>query len=401
MTLGLEGIAATTRFETPEEIIKWLTKERDWLAGLQTVAENQPSSERFAKAHFSNLLKPVNAAITQTNIAIQSDGDQSQISSSVVGYALRINEGKQIYSDSLVGHIVSNLSKADPVQALRVAMTSCSLGLDGGSFLQGASIVAWMRAAAMSELATNGFLNKGPDLDGMMETFAIKWDASFSEVLTRQRETADGQSQILQKFLEQSRHSEEALEAFGDASQKSFADGEARIEAVRQTFKSELTLRAPTTYWTDKKDAHWVACKWWAVAFALGVGLFATAAWFIWSDTTAPYLHVPINAGGQLPQPSFGVFMPTIAVAFLSVWVLRIISRQLLSNFSLGSDAAERVAMVQTFLSLMQEPDHVKENDRILILASLFRPSSDSGDDATPPNWFDLLMQRLNPSPNR
>jgi hypothetical protein len=86
-----------------------------------------------------------------------------------------------------------------------------------------------------------------------------------------------------------------------------------------------------------------------------------------------------------------------LAVAFLAVWVLRIISRQLLTHFVMASDAGERVAMIKTFLALMQLPEHVKEEDRILILSSLFRPSAKTEDAATPPNWFDLLMQRVKP----
>ena len=76
---------------------------------------------------------------------------------------------------------------------------------------------------------------------------------------------------------------------------------------------------------------------------------------------------------------------------------MRIISRQLLVNFSFASDAGERVAMVKTFLALMQKPEHVSENDRVLILSALFRPSTKSDDDAAPPNWFDLLMNRVKP----
>jgi hypothetical protein len=53
--------------------------------------------------------------------------------------------------------------------------------------------------------------------------------------------------------------------------------------------------------------------------------------------------------------------------------------------------------MVMTFLALMQKPDHVRETDRVLILSALFRPATRTEEDGAPPNWFDLVMQRIKP----
>ncbi len=72
------------------------------------------------------------------------------------------------------------------------------------------------------------------------------------------------------------------------------------------------------------------------------------------------------------------------------------LSRQFLGHRALEADAAERVAMVQTFLALMEKPEHVAQADRLLILGALFRPSAKGdGDDAAPPSWLDLVMQRI------
>lgn len=56
--------------------------------------------------------------------------------------------------------------------------------------------------------------------------------------------------------------------------------------------------------------------------------------------------------------------------------------------------------MVKTFLALMRDDTAgktlVKDDDRILILHSLFRPSSVSAvDDAPPVHWFDILTNKV------
>jgi hypothetical protein len=80
--------------------------------------------------------------------------------------------------------------------------------------------------------------------------------------------------------------------------------------------------------------------------------------------------------------------------AVLIGWVLRLIHRVATTNLALMSEASERMAMVQTFLALIRD-NVATEEDRILILQALFRPSSASGDEGAPPHWFDLLVQRL------
>lgn len=56
-------------------------------------------------------------------------------------------------------------------------------------------------------------------------------------------------------------------------------------------------------------------------------------------------------------------------------WIIRIIVKIALSNLHLSEDANERVVMIQTYLSFVKE-GQIDENDKNLILYSLFRPSN-------------------------
>lgn len=57
-------------------------------------------------------------------------------------------------------------------------------------------------------------------------------------------------------------------------------------------------------------------------------------------------------------------------------WIIRITVKIALSNLHLSEDANERVVMIQTYLSFVQEGHGLDEKDKRLILSSLFRPSN-------------------------
>jgi hypothetical protein len=103
--------------------------------------------------------------------------------------------------------------------------------------------------------------------------------------------------------------------------------------------------------------------------------------------------HVTLanHTGGD---PAYTAFIPSIGAALLGAWFMRILSRQIISNLSLSSDADERVAMVKTYLALVQG-GHAQEGDRGLILSSLFRTAARSSDDAAPPTIADALGRVL------
>ena len=92
--------------------------------------------------------------------------------------------------------------------------------------------------------------------------------------------------------------------------------------------------------------------------------------------------------------------VPVAVLAFAGIWVLKMLSRLLSENLQMMRDARERETMVKTFLALKRDDKDgksiVNDNDRILILHSLFRPSSVSAiDDAPPVHWFDILTNKV------
>jgi hypothetical protein len=64
-------------------------------------------------------------------------------------------------------------------------------------------------------------------------------------------------------------------------------------------------------------------------------------------------------------------------------WIFRVISRFVLENFTLASDARQRQIILETFLSLVGTAEaKMNEGERALILSALFRPAPGQGADA-------------------
>ena len=86
-------------------------------------------------------------------------------------------------------------------------------------------------------------------------------------------------------------------------------------------------------------------------------------------------------------------------IGLFAVWGVRLVVRMFLSNMHLMTDAAERVVMVKTYLSLLEGDRLSSAEDRQLILQALFRPASDGivKDEGIPASFFELLTR--NPKP--
>jgi hypothetical protein len=163
-------------------------------------------------------------------------------------------------------------------------------------------------------------------------------------------------------------------------------------EKMQLTFNTQLALRAPTTYWKKQSESSrhrlWASAAVFVIAGALS--LWAFVFWGL------PYLADP-SAGDRNVILHI---LPIVIPAFIVIWIMKILSKLMSGYLQRADDANERRVMVMTFLALMNKDDSgdalVSDQDRILILHALFRPSAVSPtDDAPPVHWFDLLTNRL------
>jgi hypothetical protein len=382
-------------FRTPNELSEFFHVEREWFTQLRNTLQSTKNGDAFAANGLSLPIKLLNDKKNAV-IGAVAELDKAYYEKLLNQYVADIGKRRLFNSRSRIGVFVSDTSAMDVVLAGRVAALACSTPMDWTS----TTFAPWSYAATTLSLVEQGIHQSPPKLDVFLEQFAGDWGVRFSKIESAQQETTQTQLTALSEIKDRLSESNVAVQNFSKASGDALLETKAELLAIKKTYEEKLALQEPATYWSKKKVSHRWAAFGWAVAFssaAVGGGLFV---WNVWDQTAQPLLTAygkNLSIKADAVPPSYGTFLPTIAAAFLIVWVLRIISRQIIASLSMSSDAAERATMLTTFLSLMQKPEHVKEDDRILILSALFRPSSITGEDAAPPNWFDILMQRVKP----
>ena len=164
-------------------------------------------------------------------------------------------------------------------------------------------------------------------------------------------------------------------------------------DALKRVYDEQLALLAPTQYWAERAVTHRKV----AIGFAMAFGLLLAASIGIFVWLAMPHLF---EVAVQKDVSPILALIPVAVPAFAGIWVLKMLSRLLSENLQMMRDAKERETMVKTFLALMRDDTAgktlVKDDDRILILHSLFRPSSVSAiDDAPPVHWFDILTNKV------
>lgn len=161
----------------------------------------------------------------------------------------------------------------------------------------------------------------------------------------------------------------------------------ADMENLRKTYSEAMTLRAPVEYWNARKTHHTSRSK---TTGALAFGSMAGLA--IGLGFIGHWVLNNLTADGK-PETWRVAIIGLVGV--LGVWAVRLMVRLFLSNAHLATDAAERVTMVKTYLSLMEADKLPTDDDKKLILAALFRPASDGmvKDEGLPHPALDFMTK--------
>ena len=170
--------------------------------------------------------------------------------------------------------------------------------------------------------------------------------------------------------------------------QKLVAEHKDEMEKLRKTFREEIALRAPAEYWEAKRVGHQLMTR---IFGGISFGSIATSAIVL-----GYFIHDLLGKTPQGLVPESWKVAMLVLIGLFAVWGVRLLVRMFLSHLHLSTDAAERVVMVKTYLSLL-EGDHLSgKEDRQLILQALFRPASDGivKDEGLPPSAFEFLTRQ-------
>lgn len=161
------------------------------------------------------------------------------------------------------------------------------------------------------------------------------------------------------------------------------------IAAARALARESETLKGAAEIWRGKLVRHtlgfWIGLA--ALAGAVGGALYSI--YLFWPALVAALVALK-KPDGDVP---YGLLVLTLVPIIAVAWILRIFSRWVTSAMTLGEDAEQRRAMLETYFRLVGDPDaKMEQSDRILILNAIFRPlPGHQSEDVAPPTLFDLI----------
>lgn len=173
--------------------------------------------------------------------------------------------------------------------------------------------------------------------------------------------------------------------------EKLVSEHKQEMENLRKTFREEIALRAPATYWDDKRREHERLSK------VMGAVSFSSIALSVLG--LGWLIHDLLRTAQPNAAPEAWRLAMVVLIGLFAVWGVRLVVRMFLSHLHLATDAAERVVMARTYLSLLEGDRLASKEDRQLILQALFRPASDGivKDEGVPFSLAEVLTRTGKP----
>lgn len=383
------------KFGTTEDLLNWIEAE---IKAWSVVFSNPSSVERLAGyvREQQNSLQTLRSNVLQADQADPQQPNSFQAAKKrIVGQFSGLRGGQWITSDHPLFPYINDFARIDADIA---ALVFCAARSDGNSILghlgQGIPTSLLVRLVLRTDRAAGDgeWINsQRQELQHLKNSFETDRDAAREKL-----------SSMLEATRKQGSDDEKAASRRRDEWKQDKANFQDEWNGLRKTYDEALALNAPALYWSDRARTHVFQALGFGALFlaVLGASVLAFTKWGIPHLTVQPVLQIP-GAPLQTASPSIVLLLvPVIVPAFAVVWLLRICGRLLGESLQLMRDAKERETMVKTFLAFVHDEERGRslllDQDRILILHALFRPSTVSAvDDAPPVHWFDLLSSKI------
>lgn len=367
-----------------EELEKWLQSERSTFAWLNRAAQHNTALSTLSghyNSWFENLQKWIHR-YPKENVDKQQNDQlamelkpfvdtafaQQHLCSSESAAALFVLEIVSERSAAIAGYALAFLTRHD--------VPFNSLSSIEGAFLAFSFREGLAKSAKAEALA----------LEGLQK----KWSEQFATLFEQQSERRilhdDEYSRLVKAFNVQADANVALQVEQGKLFEKLVAESRSELAAVTKTYDEKLALQQSVSYWTTKQDKH----RNWAIASGLATLVLSvmavTGVYFAGKE----FLDVSVN---EVKAWNIGLIA---VLSGFGIWIVRLSTKIFVSNLHLRTDAHERVTMILTYLAMLREATGPAENERQLILQTLFRPTTDGffRDDG-PAGFLDAISDRL------
>lgn len=370
LELEFTNINKRVSLETFEDIRPWLEAEKSFWNWVGNQFRKSPQLQKLWK-HLNDQWNSIDQAIRNAEQHREADNFQGFVDNFQDQLTQIVNSKKFLLSSSPQAAFINDLKEKYPVVAAYAL--SYFLGFEFQPD-QNASFQGY----ATAFLHEKGLVSNIDAEKKSLSDLKIKFHSEFDSQLDRIKELS-GQFETLKSQIEET-HKEQGKQ-FSEFREKGLKD----LQEIEDIYDKKLALQSSVTYWENKGKLHEKLSRiFGGVSFCTIIGLAVGLGW-------GSYLLLLTEAD----KPPYWKLALLGIIAVLGVWLARLIVRIFLSHLHLGTDAKERVTMIQTYLALLREEHGLKDDERQLILQTLFRPSATGivKDDGIPPSLVEIASR--------
>jgi hypothetical protein len=168
--------------------------------------------------------------------------------------------------------------------------------------------------------------------------------------------------------------------------------------ALNSVLHEKIITAEPREFWSTYAESQNSASKrsFWTFA---AVSFLLPPVILLWITWGVPAIETSMSVLTGAPVASLPTVASYLLIAVpvvLGLWILRFFAKSFAQAIGLRADAQHRVAMVETFLSLMAskrfEPD---PREREIVLQALFRPGPGDAQDVSPHESFTNAIAQI------
>lgn len=376
------------KFSNASDFTSWVNQQRE-LFGFLNRLQNRNSENHLHELIFNEWQILIN--VVTHHLApegISPEQYNTQVEHLVREIEQRISDRKVFTEDAAFSNFVQELKVADPQDAAFALAYFMSYDLTNWNM----KVARAVQKAIDWERGQYGRVNHENEV---VESFKSRWVNTFNEMT----EIANDSQVEFDKLIRKSEamvasvetQFSEALKEYNNTLASSLDKASEELQNITRTYDDKLALHASVRYWGLQEKFHK------QMLIGYGIGTVVVAALVI----VGFWLYAEHFLNAEYTKIQVSKLVTAVVITTFGIWAVKTCANLFMAHTHLRTDAQERRTMIHTYLSLLRKGQGPKEEDRQLILQTLFRPSTTGmiKEDAGPSGLVDLV-NRISPGKN-
>lgn len=383
-------------FDDPDKLFSWVQQQRQLYAFHSSHSQRYQMHQLFSTfdQSWNNLQQQVSQGLKRFKNEPENYNNRvDQFSNSFAGYL----DKKQLFTEEApFNEFVQRQASKCPefgLAAIAVAFDCNVASIDRQMYtgLQEAdAYFAGNKESVNDESETLQQLRERWDAELTHQLDA--WETEYKFKVDEATKHNKHAGSLVKEWEEQTQAQTADLDAYKNEFKKKFDEelesAKSDLENLTKTYDDNLALHASVRYWGIQQKSHNDKAS--KFAWALGITtviVLLTIILFAVFGLDKPFKEVAVSR-----------LVTAAALTTFGIWIIKIVANIFMSHLHLATDAQERRTMIHTYLALTRKGQGPKEEDRQLILQTLFRPSTTDmvKNDQGPTQLVDLI-NRLSP----